>query len=98
MLKTSLSKRQQSGLALSQRYFSNTPIFSALKSESGPLLLPGQRVADSGQSDPLSAMLQSVGIGGLGRLVAGGGSGATRRGAGAEAAVRLALCRWRRCC
>ncbi|HEH9402836.1 transporter substrate-binding domain-containing protein [Aeromonas bestiarum] len=49
----SLSKRQQSGIALSQRYFSNTPIFSALKSESGPLLLPGQRVATvQGYVDP----------------------------------------------
>ncbi|MGL6286274.1 response regulator [Aeromonas hydrophila] len=41
----SLSGPDQAGIALSQRYFSSAPVFSALAAEQGPLLLPGQRVA-----------------------------------------------------
>ncbi|HHQ4580796.1 TPA: response regulator [Aeromonas hydrophila] len=41
----SLSGSDQAGIALSQRYFSSAPVFSALAAEQGPLLLPGQRVA-----------------------------------------------------
>ncbi|CAJ1813653.1 response regulator [Aeromonas hydrophila] len=41
----SLSGPDQVGIALSQRYFSSAPVFSALAAEQGPLLLPGQRVA-----------------------------------------------------
>ncbi|WP_029304099.1 response regulator [Aeromonas hydrophila] len=41
----SLSGPDQAGIALSQRYFSSSPVFSALAAEQGPLLLPGQRVA-----------------------------------------------------
>ncbi len=37
--------------------------------------MPGQRVAGGPQSDPLSDLLQSAGIGGLGGLLAGGASG-----------------------
>jgi uncharacterized protein YidB (DUF937 family) len=37
--------------------------------------MPGQRVAGSSQSDPLSDVLQSAGIGSLGGLLAGGASG-----------------------
>jgi uncharacterized protein YidB (DUF937 family) len=37
--------------------------------------MPGQRMTGGGQSDPLSDLLQSAGIGGLGGLLAGGASG-----------------------
>ncbi|WP_421160446.1 response regulator [Aeromonas dhakensis] len=40
-----LGAAEQAGIALSRRYFSSAPVFSALAAEQGPLLLPGQRVA-----------------------------------------------------
>ena len=48
---------------------------SWVTSSAADAALPGQRMTGGGQSDPLSDLLQSAGIGGLGGLLAGGSSG-----------------------